>query len=107
MTGAWDDPDISRIGNFTISQGFIYGAAVVFTESFGKPYIEINKISFWIENCDVSVSSLAFKNTIPAYTYILGKNSITTSAYGTNIVPECADHVTYDYTVSKKVWFLN
>ena len=75
----------------------------MFLNSVGKPpYIEIDKISFWIENCDVSVSSLAFKNTIPAYTYILGKNSITTSAYGTDIVPECADHVTYDYTVRKK-----
>jgi hypothetical protein len=49
-----------------ISQGFIYGAAVVFNQSVGKPYIEIDKISFWIENCDVSVSSLAFENTILA-----------------------------------------
>ncbi len=66
MTGAWDDPDIGRIGKFTISQGFIYGAAVVFTESFGKPYIEIDKISFWIENCDVSVLSLGFLKKIRA-----------------------------------------
>lgn len=50
----------SKVKSVTISKGFIYGAAVRFTLTSGKPYIQSKNISFWLENCDVSVASIAF-----------------------------------------------
>ena len=86
----------------TIIKGFIYGAAVVFTTIDFLPYIEVQNISFWLENCDVSVASIAFSKTPTPLTYNIGASSKTTTAYGTNIASECADHVIYTYVVKKK-----
>ena len=83
----------------TISKGFIYGAAVKFTPNSGKPYIQSKNISFWLENCDVSVASIAFSKTIAETNYNIGESSKTTTAYETNIASECADHVIYTYVV--------
>ena len=73
-----------------------------FTLTSGRPYIQSKYISFWLENCDVSVASIAFSKTPTPLTYNIGASSKTTTAYGTNIASECADHVIYTYLVKKK-----
>ena len=98
-----------KVKSVTISKGFIYGAAVVFTTIGGLPYIEIQNISFWLENCDVSVASLLFSKTPAPLTYTIGGSSKTTTSYGANIATECADHVIYSFKVQKKdgIGFIN
>ena len=92
----------SKVKSVTISKGFIYGAAVVFTTIGGLPYIEIQNISFWLENCDVSVASLSFSKIPAPLTYTIGGSSKTTTSYGTNIAAECADHVIYTFIFQKQ-----